>query len=118
MSPKVRRSGEIGTVPDAGDLVWFTFDPQAGREQAGRRPALILSPASYNRKSGLAVVCPITSHIKGYPFEVELGPNLPVSGVILADHLKSLDWRVRRAEPAGRLPKQHFRTSWILWLRC
>lgn len=93
------------TVPDTGDLVWLTFDPQAGREQAGRRQAVILFPAQYNRKSGLAVVCPITSHIKGYPFEVLLPPNLPVSGSIFSDHLKSLDWRVRRAEPAGRVPK-------------
>jgi mRNA interferase MazF len=91
-------------APDAGDLVWITFDPQAGREQAGRRPALILSPSPYNRKSGLALACPITSHIKGYPFEVELPPGRSISGVVLADHLKSLDWRMRRAEPAGRLP--------------
>ena len=96
------------SVPDAGDLVWLTFDPQAGREQAGRRPALVLSPAQYNRKSGLALVCPITSHVKGYPFEVELPPGLPLSGAILADHVKSLDWRAQRAEPAGRLPKEVF----------
>ena len=94
------------TVPDAGDLVWLTFDPQSEREQAGRRPALVLSPAQYNRKSGLALVCPITSHVKGYPFEVELPPGLQVTGAILADHLKCLDWRAGRAEPAGRLPKQ------------
>ena len=92
-------------VPNAGDLVWLTFDPQAGREQAGRRPAVVLSPAQYNRRSGLALVCPITSHVKGYPFEVQLPPGLPVSGAVLADHLKSLDWRARLAEPAGRLPK-------------
>lgn len=90
-------------VPDAGDLVWLTFTPHAGREQAGRRPALVLSPQQYNRRSGLALVCPITSHVKGYPFEVELPPGVPVNGVILADHLKSVDWRARRAEPAGRL---------------
>jgi len=93
-------------VPDAGDLVWLTFSPQAGREQAGRRPALILSPAQYNRRSGLALACPITSHVKGYPFEVDLPPALPVSGVILADHVKSVDWRARRAEAAGRLPRE------------
>jgi mRNA interferase MazF len=91
-------------TPDAGDLVWLTFDPQAGREQAGRRPAVILSPAEYNRRSGLAVVCPITSQVKGYPFEVELPEGLPFGGVILADHLKSVDWRMRRAALAGRLP--------------
>lgn len=93
-------------VPDAGDLVWLTFTPQAGREQAGRRPALVLSPEQYNRKSGLALVCPITSHVKGYPFEVKLPPGLSVSGAILADHVKSLDWRARSAEPAGRLPHE------------
>ena len=74
-------------IPNAGDLVWLTFNPQAGREQAGRRPAVVLSPEQYNRRSGLALVCPITSHVKGYPFEVELPPGLSVSGVILADHL-------------------------------
>lgn len=93
-----------GWVPGAGDLVWLTFDPQAGREQAGRRPAVILSPAEYNRRSGLALACPITNHVKGYPFEVHLPPGLPIGGVILADHLKSVDWRIRRAESAGRLP--------------
>ena len=87
-----------GYVPDAGDLVWLTFHPQAGREQSGRRPALVLSPASYNRKSELALVCPVTSKVKSYPFEVALPPGLPVSGMILADQLKSLDWSERRAE--------------------
>lgn len=91
-------------IPEAGDLVWLTFDPQAGREHAGRRPAVILSRSRYNAKSGLALACPITSHIKGYPFEVTLPRGLPISGVVLADHLKSLDWRTRRAEPAGRIP--------------
>ncbi|HVP46327.1 MAG TPA: endoribonuclease MazF [Bryobacteraceae bacterium] len=91
-------------VPDAGDLVWLTFDPQAGREQAGRRPALVLSPAVYNRRSGLALVCPITSQVKGYPFEVPLPAEAPVTGVILADHIKSVDWRARRATRAGRAP--------------
>ena len=93
-------------IPNAGDLVWLTFNPQAGREQAGRRPAVVLSPEQYNRRSGLALVCPITSHVKGYPFEVELPPGLSVSGVILADHLKSVDWRARRAESAGQIPGQ------------
>lgn len=92
-------------VPDAGDLIWLDFDPQAGREQAGRRPAIVLSPASYNEKSGLAVVCPITSQVKGYPFEVVLPKGSGVTGVILSDHLKSLDWKQRRAERAGRVPK-------------
>jgi mRNA interferase MazF len=92
-----------GYVPDTGDLIWLTFDPQAGREQAGRRPALVLSPAAYNRKSGLAIVCPITSHAKNYPFEVLLPPEMPLSGVILVDHLNIVDWRERRAERAGRV---------------
>ena len=84
-------------IPDAGDLIWLTFDPPAGREQAGRRPALVLSPAAYNEITSLALVCPITSRVKGYPFEVSLPEGLPVSGVVLSDHLKSLDWKERKA---------------------
>jgi mRNA interferase MazF len=91
-------------IPDAGDLIWLTFDPQAGREQAGRRPALVLSPAAYNDKSSLALVCPISSRVKGYPFEVPLPDGLPISGVVLSDHLKSLDWTQRRAEFVARAP--------------
>jgi len=93
-------------VPDAGDLVWLTFDPQSGREEAGRRPALILSPAAYNARAGLAIACPITTRVKGYPFEVPLAADSPVTGVILADHVKSIDWRSRRAERAGRVPDE------------
>ncbi len=93
-------------VPEAGDLVWLTFDPQAGREQAGRRPALVLSPSAYNRKSGLALVCPVTSRVKGYQFEVRLPEGLAVGGVILADHLKSVDWRERRAAFIAAVPEQ------------
>jgi len=78
--------------------------PQAGHEQAGRRPALVLSPAAYNRKVDLAILCPITSQMKGYPFEVLLPAGLPVEGVVLSDQAKSLDWRARRAEFACRLP--------------
>ncbi len=89
-------------VPDAGDFVWLTFDPQAGREQAGRRPALVLSPKIYNAKSGLALACPITNHAKGYPFEVAVPTGQGTTGVILADHLKSIDWKARHAEPLGR----------------
>ena len=96
-------------VPDAAELVWLTFDAQAGREQAGRLPALVLSPAAYNRRSGLAIMCPITRRIKGYPFEVELPEELGVSGAVLADHVKSLDWRVRRAESAGKVPARVLR---------
>jgi len=90
-----------GYVPDTGDLVWLTFDPRAGREQAGRRPALILSPKTYNAKTSLALACPITNQAKGYPFEVTLPPGHGVTGVILADHVKSLDWKSRRAEKLG-----------------
>lgn len=91
-------------VPDRGDVVWVAFTPQAGREQAGRRPAVVLTPQRYNDKAGLAICCPITSQVKGYPFEVALPAGLPVSGVILADQVKSLDWRSRRATLIARLP--------------
>jgi mRNA interferase MazF len=91
-------------VPDAGDLVWLTFDPQAGHEQRGRRPALVLSPRAYNARAGLAIACPVTSQAKGYPFEVALPSGGTIDGVVLADHVKSLDWRERRAALAGRAP--------------
>jgi mRNA interferase MazF len=90
-------------VPDAGDLVWLTFDPQAGREQRGRRPAVVLSPRVYNARSDLAVACPITSKVKGRMFEVPVPPGSRITGAILVNHLKSLDWKQRRAEFAGRL---------------
>jgi mRNA interferase MazF len=93
-------------VPNTGDLIWLTFDPQAGREQAGRRPALVLSPAVYNEKTDLALVCPISSRVKGYPFEVPLPEGLPISGVVLSDHLKSLDWKQRKAEFVARVPAE------------
>jgi mRNA interferase MazF len=92
-------------VPDAGDLIWLVLTPQAGREQAGRRPAVVLSPRSYNEKTNLAVVCPITSHAKGYPFEVPVPPGLRIVGVVLSDHLKNLDWRQRQAQKAGKIPR-------------
>src|SRR6266487_2825174 len=91
-------------IPDSGDVVWITFNPQAGHEQAGRRPALVLSPAAYNGKVGLAILCPITSQIKGYPFEVLVPDGLPVTGAILADQVKSLDWRARSADLICALP--------------
>jgi len=91
-------------VPQRGDAVWVTFSPQAGHEQAGRRPAVVLSPGAYNRKVGLAILCPITSQIKGYPFEVLLPEGLPVGGVALADQVKSLDWQAREAEFIAALP--------------
>ncbi|MCS7464305.1 endoribonuclease MazF [Paenibacillus doosanensis] len=84
-------------VPDRGDLVWLQFNPQAGHEQAGKRPALIISSASYNGKVGLSLLCPVTSKQKGYPFEVVIPQNLPIEGVILADQVKSLDWQSRQA---------------------
>ena len=95
-------------APARGDVVWIDMNPQLGREQAGRRPAVILSPLSYNRKVGLALLCPITNHEKGYPFEVPIPEGLPVSGVVLADQVKSLDWRARRVEKAFSLSPDLF----------
>ena len=91
-------------APDRGDLVWFDFNPQAGSEQAGHRPALVISSKSYNRKVGLALVCPITSRVKGYPFEVVLPPGVEAQGAILCDQIKSLDWRARSATYFGSVP--------------
>ena len=93
-------------VPDAGDLVFLTFDPQAGHEQRGRRPALILSPRAYNSKSRLAIACPITGHVKGYPFEVLLPSGGKVSGAVLADHVKNLDWHARRVVLVTKAPAE------------
>ena len=90
--------------PKRGDIVWLTFTPQAGHEQAGHRPALVLSPELYNRKVGLALVCPITTQVKGYPFEVPIPKGLEISGVVLADQVKSLDWKVRRARFCCTVP--------------
>jgi len=91
-------------IPDRGDIAWFQFSPQAEHEQAGRRPALVVSAKRYNSKTGLALMCPITSKAKGYPFEVMLPDEFPVSGVILADQVKSLDWRMREAHFACEAP--------------
>jgi mRNA interferase MazF len=95
-------------VPERGDVVWITLNPQAGHEQAGRRPALILSPKIYNIKSRLAILCPITNQVKGYPFEVPIpdNDNLTVKGVILADQVKSLDWQIREATLICTLPEK------------
>jgi mRNA interferase MazF len=93
-------------VPARGDVVWITFNPQAGHEQAGRRPALVLSPSSYNRKVGLAILCPITSQVKGYPFEVNIPSGSKLGGVILSDQVKSLDWRIRKAEFICKLSRE------------
>ncbi len=87
----------IEYIPERGDIIWLNFNPQSGREQMGRRPALVISPKSYNRKVGLVLVCPITSQVKGYPFEVEL-TDMTTKGVIISDQIKSLDWRIRNAE--------------------
>ena len=94
-----------GYVPGRGDVVWITLNPQAGREQTGRRPALILSPQTYNGRVGLAILCPITSQIKGSPFEVRIPPGSKVEGVVLSDQAKSLDWKARQTEFIGRVSK-------------
>ena len=95
-----------GYVPRRGDVVWITLNPQAGHEQAGRRPAIVLSPAAYNEKVGLAIFCPVTSQEKGYPFEVKIPSGMAVVGVVLADQVKSLDWRVRQTERICELPHE------------
>src|SRR2546426_1617399 len=91
-------------IPARGDVIWITLNPQAGHEPAGRRPALVLSPSSYDGKVGLAILCPVTSQIKGYPFEVAIPLGSKLEGVILADQVKSLDWRVRKVEFIFKLP--------------
>jgi mRNA interferase MazF len=91
-------------VPERGDIVWLRFDPQAGHEQSGKRPALVISPSAYNGRVGLALLCPITSQVKGYPFEVILPAGSKVQGVVLTDQIRSLDWQIRRAEHVDRVP--------------
>lgn len=91
-------------VPARGDLIWLQFNPQAGHEQAGHRPALVLSPQEYNRKTGLALMCPVTTQIKNYPFEVLLPSGLKISGAVLSDQIKSLNWRIRKANLADKVP--------------
>ncbi len=93
-------------IPERGDVVWINFNPQARHEQAGHRPAVVLSPKAYNRKVGLAIFCPITNQEKGYPFEVSLPSNAGVTGVILSDQAKSLDWRVRKTKFISSLPAE------------
>jgi mRNA interferase MazF len=92
-----------GFVPKRGDLVWVDMNPRVGHEQAGRRPAVVISPELYNRKAGLALVCPITSKKKGYPFETSIPAGLPIQGVILSDQVKNVDWNARKMDPAGQL---------------
>lgn len=94
-------------IPEKGDIIWINFNPQSGREQAGRRPALVISPTVYNRRVKLIIVCPITTKIKGYPLEVRVPEGLAVSGVILADQIKSLDYQTRQAEFIDKLPDEN-----------
>jgi len=91
-------------VPERGDVVWVNLNPQAGHEQSGKRPALIVSPAIYNSKVGLVILCPITSQVKGYPFEVVIPPGFKIQGAVLSDQVKSLDWRARKAKFICKLP--------------
>jgi mRNA interferase MazF len=93
-------------VPDRGDVVWLQFNPQVGHEQAGHRPALVLSPMLYNNRTGLMLCCPITSQIKGYPFETRIVAKPDIDGVVLSDQLKSLDWRARKAKRKGQAPER------------
>jgi mRNA interferase MazF len=93
------KPGASPWVPARGDIVWISMATTSGRERSGRRPALVLSPAAYNAKVGRAILCPVSSQAKGYPFEVPVPDGLPVRGVVLADQVKSLDWRSRGAEP-------------------
>ena len=93
-------------VPNRGDVVWLDFNPQTGHEQAGRRPAFVLSPASYNRKVGLALFCPVTNKSKGYPFEVDVPAGLDVTGTVLSDQIKNLDWKARNATFICWLPDE------------
>ena len=92
-------------VPERGDAIWLQFNPQAGHEQAGRRPALVLTPKAYNQKVGLLICCPITNQEKGYPFEVKLPVGVGVTGVILTDQVKSLDWQARQASFIDKVPQ-------------
>jgi mRNA interferase MazF len=95
-----------GYVPDRGDIVWLQFDPQTGHEQAGRRPAFVVSPRAYNRKVELALFCPVTTRVKGYPFEVLLPTSGKARGAVLSDQLKSLDWRARKATRFDRASEE------------
>ena len=97
---------EAKYVPDRGDIVMLSFSPQTGHEQAGRRPAVVISPSAYNAKVGLAICCPVTSHVKGYPFEVVIPSGLPINGAILSDQVRSLDWHARKAKFVCKLPSK------------
>ena len=103
-----RRDGSVvirrGYVPERGDVVRMMFGPQAGHEQSGRRPGVVMSSSIYNGRTGMALCCPITSHVKGYPFEVVVPAGLKITGAILADHIRNIDWKARRAEYLCQLP--------------
>jgi mRNA interferase MazF len=98
------------SAPERGDAVWLDFAPPSGHEQYGRRPALVLSPHAYQARTGLALVCPITRQAKGYPFEVALPAGFPVDGVVLADQVKSVDWRARRSSFIAKVPDEVVRS--------
>ena len=98
--------GSTEYVPQRGDAVWINFNPRVGHEQAGHRPAVVVSPGAYNSKTHLAILCPITSQVKGYPFEVAIPTGLDVTGVILADQVKSMDWQARNAALICPLPTE------------
>ncbi len=102
--PPTATAEPLTWVPERGDVIWLEFDPQAGREQAGRRPAVVLSPASYNAPTSRALCVPVSTKAKGYPFEVPLPEDFPVQGVAFADQVKCLDWRARHAHPVAALP--------------
>jgi mRNA interferase MazF len=93
-------------TPERGDIVWLEFNPQAGHEQRGTRPVLVISPGPYNRRVGLALFCPLTTQVKGYPFEVRLPPDIQAKGAILSDQVKSLDWRARKAKLLCKAPPE------------
>ena len=104
--PSGGKRGKHPYAPECGDLIWLSFSPQAGREQAGRRPGLVISPRTYNSKVGLCLVCRVTHSVKGYAFEVVLPSNLPVQGAILCDHLRSADWQERDSDFISTVPKE------------
>jgi len=93
-------------VPERGDIIWINLNPQSEHEQSGRRPAVVLSPKSYNEKTGLTILCPVTGKIKGYPFEVIIPDGFSINEVILSDHVKNLDWRARNTEYIFSLPEE------------
>ena len=93
-----------GYIPERGDVVWIMFAPSTGHEQSGKRPGVVMSSSIYNGKTGMALCCPITSHVKGYPFEVSVPIGVKISGAILADHMRNIDWKTRRAQYLCKLP--------------